>query len=59
MDLSLGDDEALSANEADQPLVKKKKIDFFLDRQVDGNFHIAQAMNSAFKRHKDHTEWSG
>ena len=32
MDLSLGDDEALSANEADQPLVKKKKIDFFLDR---------------------------
>ena len=36
-----------------------KKFDYFLDRNIDGNFHISLAKDAAFKRHKDTIEWSG
>lgn len=53
-----GDDEG-DESEGDTFKVKQRKIDYFLDRPVDGNFQIGLASGSAFKRHKDHIEWSG
>lgn len=38
---------------------RQRKFDYFLDRPVDGNFHISLARDAAFKRHKDLIEWSG
>jgi Ion transport protein len=58
---SQGDDEGSALDDEGNPGAPKKqrKIDFFLDRPVDGNFHITLAKNSAFSRHKDTVEWSG
>lgn len=57
---SLGDDEGSVDEEADAAAQRKsRKIDYFLDRHVDGKFHITLAKNAAFNRHKDRVEWSG
>ena len=56
----LGGDEAGTDDDDEGITVKKqRKIDYFLDRPVDGNFHISLAQNAAFKRHHDFVEWSG
>ena len=58
---SLGDDEGSGEEEEAENAATKKsrKFDYFLDRHVDGSFHISLARDAAFKRHKDRIEWSG
>lgn len=58
-DLSFGDDEMRSGSDAERALLKKKKVDFYLDRHIDGSYHITHALRAAFRRHKDRIEWSG
>ena len=62
-DESFGDDEGSGGEYQEKGgpggHSKKKKVDYFLDRHVDGNFHISIAKNAAFRRHKDTIEWSG
>ena len=38
---------------------RTRKIDFFVDRQFEGYFHIAKSRDIAFQRPKDTIEWSG
>jgi len=38
---------------------KKKKIDFYIDREIDGYSQITQARLQIRKRAKDMIEWSG
>jgi hypothetical protein len=38
---------------------KARKVDYFVDRPVDGYFHINKAREVAFQRPKDTREWSG
>jgi hypothetical protein len=57
----LGDDEGSVGEEEAEALIQKRsrKFDYFLDRPVDGSFHIGLARDAAFSRHKDTIEWSG
>lgn len=53
-------DEGSAGEENEAVMVRKqRKFDYFLDRPVDGSFHIQLARKAAFKRHKDFIEWSG
>ena len=38
---------------------QNRKIDYYLDRKIDGIYHISQAKEVALHRHKDEVEWSG
>ena len=53
------DNVADSEAEESEAVKVKKKIDYYLDRSIDGVYHISKATEQAFKRHKDELEWSG
>lgn len=58
----MGDDEGSEGGEEESEAVaqrRSRKFDYFLDRPVDGSFHISLARSAAFSRHKDTIEWSG
>ncbi len=38
---------------------RKRRVDYFLERQILGDYHVGLARDAAFSRHKDVTEWSG
>jgi hypothetical protein len=38
---------------------RQRRVDYFLERTIEGDFHISLARDAAFKRHKDIIEWSG
>ena len=38
---------------------RKRRVDYFLERQIMGDYHISLARDAAFARHKDLIEWSG
>lgn len=40
-------------------LKKNRRIDYFLDRKFEGEYHIDMAKGQAFKRPRDTIEWSG
>jgi len=64
--LELKQEEGLLALEADsgdegQPATgaRRRRVDYFLEKEIIGDYHISLARDAAFARHKDTTEWSG
>lgn len=53
------EEELGNGSDSDKEDKKNRKIDFFLDRQIDGVEHIRIAKMQASKRPKDIVEWSG
>jgi hypothetical protein len=51
--------DLLSDSDDDMFKKKKKRVDFYLDREIDGFKHIAQARQQIVRRAKDIIEWSG
>lgn len=47
------DTNEVEASEGEEQESKGRKIDYFLDRKFDGEYHIDIAKNLAFKRKKD------
>jgi hypothetical protein len=56
-------DDGIIDSEDSQEEVRKarrlRKIDYFVDRPIDGYYHICKARDIAFQRPKDTIEWSG
>lgn len=61
--LELKQEEGLLALEADSgddgQHAKRRRVDYFLEKEIIGDYHIGLARDAAFARHKDTTEWSG
>lgn len=49
----------VSDSDEDDRKMKKKRLDFFLDRNIDGYAIIKEARFEVNKRAKDTVEWSG
>ncbi len=53
------EDENEGTDGEDLEAVKKRKVDYYLDRPFEGTYHIDMARQAAFKRPRDTIEWSG
>lgn len=60
--LELKQEEGLLTLEAEsdgEAGARRRRVDYFLEKEVIGDYHISLARDAAFARHKDSTEWSG